>query len=464
MKKTIHLIFALSLFQVFNLQAQMQLWGTTQGTATTFGTIYTISNGDSLSIVHEFLNLTEGGTPTGKLCLANNGFIYGTTVNGGLYGEGIIYKINPNTYAFTKIHDFISSTGVNCFEGLSISDDGILYGTTFEGGAAGGGVLFKFDPATETYSVLFNFNTSTGNVGSIWELINNKFYGTTTYNGANSLGTIFSFDLGTNIFTVLHNNDSLTGYKYGSLLHVGGGLLIGTADCFYYNTPNPIYGLLYSYDINTNVRTVLHNFDTLNGFGATPKLVLATDGKIYGIMSAGGPSYPNNIFGDGVLFSYELSSNTYTALYNFYNSTTGSNNQCGLMQASNGLLYSATFGNSKVFSFDIGANALTLIDNFSNFNTSRASSPILEIGTITSINNKENSHTISVSPNPAEDYIIINNIDKASIVSSIDILGREIDQIQLAGFGKTKVEVSNYPHVFFVKDNQGQVIKVMKSY
>jgi uncharacterized repeat protein (TIGR03803 family) len=463
MKKNL-LLFTILILLISNcLIAQTQLWGTTQrGGTNNYGTIFKLSNGNILNYVHEFAGGINGQQPMGNLCLVNNEYIYGTTVDGGINDKGICYKININTLVFTKIHDFTDTTGGDDVYGLLKGNDGNLYGTTYNG-TIGGPVIYKINPVTDAFTVLATFNSYTGMVGGVWELINNKLYGLTNFHGANGLGTIFSFDLGTNTFAVLHNNDALTGYGGGSILNVGGGMLIGVANSDYQNATNPQYPVLYSYDLNTNTRTIIHQFDTLTGFGVPAKLVLANDGKIYGSASKGGSSYPNNFDGDGVVFSYDLNTNTYTVLHNFEFAVTGRENQCGMMQASDGLLYSATYLSAKAFSYDIVTNTFSIVNNFSNIFGIQPSSPFLEIGTVTSATNKFHSINISVLPNPAEDFIVIDNNEKASNVTCTDILGREIEQIQLAGFGKTKVDVSAYPNVFFVKDNKGEVIKVMKN-
>lgn len=465
MKRNILLIGILLLINIYNVNAQTQLWGTTQlAYPGVFGTIYTISNGDSISYVHEFADLQQGAPPTGAICMANNGYIYGTTSQGGMYNKGTIYKINPNTYAFTKIYDFSNATGGWCERGLMKGTDGNLYGTTNQGGAFNYGVLFKLDPLTDSYSVLCNLDTTTGSIATVWEMINNKLYGLTNNEGANRLGTIFSFDLGTNIFTVLHNNDSLTGCRTGTLLHLGGGLLIGTTSAYFNSLGLHEFGVLYSYDVNTNTRTILHSFDSINGFGVLHKIIRATDGKIYGTAAGGAFNYTSTSQGDGVLFSFDLNTNTYTALYNFDNVVTGRQSQCGIMQASNGLLYSATHGLAKVISYDIISNTLSIVSDFTGLTLAAGPyCPIIEVGSVTSIDKNNSIGNLSLMPNPAQDYILINNSDQSSVVICTDILGKEIDQIQLAGFGKTRVDVSNYPNVFFVKNNNGEVIKVMKN-
>lgn len=462
MKKNL-LLFTTLIFVISNkIVAQTQLWGTTQfGGASNYGVLYKISNGNNLTFEYEFLGGVDGATPVGKLCYADNGNIYGTTTNGGTYGLGICFKFNPNTSTFQIIHHFSVVTGSISFHGLTKGDDGNLYGTCYEGGLNGGGVLFKINPLNDNFSVLFDFSSSSGTYAQIGHVANNVLFGTCANNGANGLGTIFKYDLNTNTFNLLYNNDFILGKSVGTILRMSNGTLIGTAGS-YGDGVNP-YGVLYRFDLTNNTPTVLHYFDSINGMDPTINFIEGNDGKIYGTTALGGPSNGINNWGAGVLYSYDLSTNNYSVLYYLDSISNGSNNQSGILQSSNGLLYFATFNNSKVLSFNLNSNLLTVVDDFSNSYASDASSPLIEISTFTNIVGDNKKSRIYAMPNPAKDYIIIDNYDNSNIATCIDILGREIEQIQIEGFGKTKVDVSNYPQVFFVKNNQGEVIKVMKN-
>ncbi len=449
------------------VNAQTQLWGTTQAGGTgDNGLLYTISNGYTYAVAHEFTGAADGKQPTGSLCYANNGFIYGTTYNGGTTNNGVCFKINPSTLTFTKIYDFTANTGINPQYGLIKGNDGNLYGTCLNGGTTGNGVLFKIDPLTDTYSVLYHFNLTSGTGPIICQWVNNKLYGTTYYQGLHGLGTIFSYDLLTSAFVILHNNDSITGGGGGSILQVNGGKLIGTAGNLL-TGPNGL-GTLYSYDLTTNVRSVLFNFDTLQGIIPSIKFIEGNDGKIYGTTTYGGANNgPVPFYGDGVIYSFDLTNNTYQLLYNLDFNISGANCQGGMMQATNGLLYATAYHggsalNGNIYSFDIISNAFTIIEDFTINMGKHPSSQLLEVPIITALAKNINGDLLKIWPNPAQDVIIIDNTDKANKVICIDILGREIDQIQLAGFCKTKVDVSAYPNVFFVKNNQGQMLKVIK--
>jgi uncharacterized repeat protein (TIGR03803 family) len=132
------------------------LYGTTiEGGTANVGTAYvlTAANGWKKTILHQFLGLSaaDGANPNGLIFDAS-GNLYGTTVGGGKYNPGTIFRLTPNSgrwketvlYSFTGGND-----GAYPSAGLTMDAAGHLYGTTLWGGPAGdtvGGVAFEFIP------------------------------------------------------------------------------------------------------------------------------------------------------------------------------------------------------------------------------------------------------------------------------------------------------------------------------
>ena len=120
---------------------------------------------------------------------------------------------------------------------------------------------------------MYNFDGTTGGntlYGSLIQATDGKLYGTTLYYGANAQGVIYSFDLSTNIYTVLHNFNVMSGsplvYK-SQLIQANDGKLYGTIEQLDSITSH--FGSIYSFDIISNTYTDLFNFDHTNG--ADPK-------------------------------------------------------------------------------------------------------------------------------------------------------------------------------------------------
>jgi uncharacterized repeat protein (TIGR03803 family) len=77
-----------------------------------------------------FLN---GNNPADGFVEANDGLLYGTTFNGGKQNDGVLFRISKTGTGFKVLHNFCSSA--NCADGsipngLLLGQDGNLYGTT----------------------------------------------------------------------------------------------------------------------------------------------------------------------------------------------------------------------------------------------------------------------------------------------------------------------------------------------
>ena len=64
--------------------------------------------------------------------------LYGTARDGGSTGYGTVFKLNPDGTGFTVLHEFDGTTGANPYAGLVQGADGALYGTAPSGGNGGG--------------------------------------------------------------------------------------------------------------------------------------------------------------------------------------------------------------------------------------------------------------------------------------------------------------------------------------
>src|SRR5580704_6420766 len=80
-------------------------------------------------------DISNGDFPYfGSLVQATNGYLYGTTWEGGTGTNGTIFKITP-AGVLTTLHSFDSTDGANPSSGLIQAANGDLYGTTSRGGA-----------------------------------------------------------------------------------------------------------------------------------------------------------------------------------------------------------------------------------------------------------------------------------------------------------------------------------------
>lgn len=113
---------------------------------------------------------TAGSLACGHLAVSPDGHtIYGVTHTGGNYGFGTVFKMDTATGTVTPLHSFgnVANDGEYPVGGVVLAPDGWLYGTTFEGGANRLGAIFAVsinddghdDPyqGNATYHVIYSF-------------------------------------------------------------------------------------------------------------------------------------------------------------------------------------------------------------------------------------------------------------------------------------------------------------------
>jgi len=259
--------------------------------------------------------------------------LYGTTKAGGAAGLGSVYQFNPSTGAITTAYSFQgNSDGEIPYDSL-VKVSASLYGTTYNGGIYGNGTLFKFDPATGTETVLHSFAGPTDGKNLTAGLIDvgGTLYGTAPAGGLYGYGTLFSFDLKSNTLSVLYSftggNDG--GIPSGNLLNVN-GTLYGPS---YYGGADS-NGAIFAYDIATSTETVVHSF-TGGADGDAPVAPLLRQGNIlYGTASG-------YFGGNGVIFQIDLTSGAESVAYSFTGGAAGAQPNSSLVE-SNGSIYGAT--------------------------------------------------------------------------------------------------------------------------
>ena len=272
--------------------------GTTfDGGATDNGTVFNITSNGFLTTLDTF-NITNGDLPFAGLTPGLNGRYFGTTYQGGASGTGTVYALATNgqlttLYSFTDGNDggFVSG-------GLTMGDDGNLYGTTYAGGTVNGGTLFKIT-TNGLLSTLLSFNGTNGAfpyAGLARDEFGN-FYGVTSAGGSSKAGTIFRLSAG-GMFTTLH---SFTGGSDGS--QPIGALTQGGDGNFYGTTA---YGGTYGDGtvfriMSDGTFTNLIQFDGYNGANPSAPLTQGADGNIYGTTQNGG------LDGAGTIFSFATS-------------------------------------------------------------------------------------------------------------------------------------------------------------
>jgi uncharacterized repeat protein (TIGR03803 family) len=171
------------------------MYGTTRaGGAHNEGTVYSIKPSGAETVIHSFGSGSGEGTNPYAGVIAVNGTLYGTTLNGGAYGQGTVYSITTGSSSVeTVLHSFGggSGEGASPYGGL-LDVNGTLYGTTSSGGANGQGTVYSIT-TYGTYAVLWSFGGQSDGATPRSSLIkiNDYLYGTTTQGGTHGDGTVF---------------------------------------------------------------------------------------------------------------------------------------------------------------------------------------------------------------------------------------------------------------------------------
>ena len=171
-----------------------ELYGTTaEGGANGNGTIFRVSKTGRETILYSFNGVTDGGTPQSSLIMDQAGNLYGTA-SGGDANCGTIYRLAPDG-TFTVLYTFAGGTADGCepLAGLYADAAGNFYGTTFAGGSAYAGTVYKLAPdGTET--VLHALNGSDEGAQPESVLVADKkgnLYGTAASGPQYGNGTVF---------------------------------------------------------------------------------------------------------------------------------------------------------------------------------------------------------------------------------------------------------------------------------
>jgi len=126
------------------------------------GTIFCINyDGSGYTILHHFSETSsDGSEPWGRLLAANNK-LYGTTMRGGAYMNGVLFSINPDGSGYENLHHFGQTIEQGTLATGGLTTDGkYLYGTTQLGGTfVTDGTLYSVNIKNGTHAILHDFGS-----------------------------------------------------------------------------------------------------------------------------------------------------------------------------------------------------------------------------------------------------------------------------------------------------------------
>jgi uncharacterized repeat protein (TIGR03803 family) len=257
-----------------------------QGGSFGFGTVFKVTPGGAVTTLYNFTNGADGAYPSAPPIQGVEGNFYGNASScAGLPSgnecipfdtDGSIYKITPEG-AFSVLHTFSGPDGINPFGQLVQGTDGYLYGTTLDGGAHGVGTVFKISTEGD-FTLLYTFDGTHGAhpfAGGLTQGYDGNFYGMASQGGASGAGLLFKITPGGNLTVVYDLADS------GCCSDPVGGLVQATDGNFYGTT---VFGG------NVFRITPGGEFTDLADIGGSPQSVMMqhTNGILYGYNAIGG--------------------------------------------------------------------------------------------------------------------------------------------------------------------------------
>ena len=164
------------------------IYGTTQeGGDAGNGLIFKITLSGTLTTLYTFGG-PDGEDPNG-LVQATDGDFYGTTLGGGANFGGTIFKITPSGTLTTLYNN--CNPGNGCadgqYNGLFQATNGTFYGTTVDGGTNGDGIVFSISVGLGPFVSL---RTPFGKVGTVIDILGTDLTGATSVS-FNGTGAVF---------------------------------------------------------------------------------------------------------------------------------------------------------------------------------------------------------------------------------------------------------------------------------
>jgi uncharacterized repeat protein (TIGR03803 family) len=325
----------------------------------------------TFTVLHNFTGGGDGATPKAGLTMDAAENFYGTTYLGGT-GYGVVFKLkhSGSGWVLTPLYSFAGGNdGANPFGRVAIAADGTLYGTTYLGGGTTGcmgsgcGTVFHLTPSPEApkkalapwnETVIFSFTgvyTGANPQGDIVFDRSGNICGTTVSGGNLDYGAVYQLTPSGNSWseTIIYSPGDFNLFQapYGGVVFDSAGNLYGTSSLGGYGGDGNVYRL--SPAGSGWKAQSLHQFDGTDGAEPIGGLILDSAGDLYGTTSIEGGGY-------GTVFQITFGNGgwTFTTLHTF---PTGKNyggpiDQLFMDRAGN--LYGTTFydgayGSGSVF-------------------------------------------------------------------------------------------------------------------
>lgn len=279
-----------------------------------------------ISILHFFQGAPgDGATPVGGPVFGQGGALYGTTLAGGRFSHGSVFKLTPpkppaTKWSFEIITNFKGiPDGDEPWGSLTIHPDGRVFGTTVRGGdPCDCGTVFMLTPPaqptggalltqwTKTYLRKFRGQPDGANPYSKLVLDGaGSLYGTTHVGGSFDYGTVFKLTPPTGGKWEQKILTNFSGQGFGPLFT--GPLAVGPSGALYGTTASSsgdgFGGTVFKLtppppDATAWKHTILHTFanDGKDGYLPNAAVILDKQGRLFGTTVEGGKLFVGAVF------------------------------------------------------------------------------------------------------------------------------------------------------------------------
>ena len=254
--------------------------------------VFRFNPSGAFDTIHGFVADTDGTRPRTALARTGQQTFQGVTLDGGLYGEGTVFRVTEQG-AFTTFHNFSMTNDGVAATRMVLLEDGNVYGTTWGGGLHALGTIFRITPTGEFVTVYdFQGNEDGGGPSALVAGADGFLYGISYHASNQDAATLFKFSP-TGAFSAVH------GYDAGSEIMSIKGLMLGADGNFYATSGEggtDHAGAIIKITV-TGELTVTHSFvRATDGAGPYSTLVQDADGFLYGIANRGGANDEGTVF------------------------------------------------------------------------------------------------------------------------------------------------------------------------
>ena len=304
----------------------------TVGMGLVIGLLTASAPAQTLTLLHAFAPLgngtnSDGIFPFGALA-ASGGVLYGTTFNGGANSNGTVFAVNKDGTSFTNLHVFAIRGGpvhTNADGGWPgggvIVSGNTLYGTTGLAGPALRGTIFAMKTDGTGFTNLHVFSGGSDGSSTLAGLVlsSNRLYGASQGGGANAYGMLFGMNTDGSAYTNLHSFPGLLNNTNSDGSQPLAALVVAGTNLFGTCWSGGVAGLGSVFRLNTDGSgfTNLHSFTAaVSGTNSDGAMPYA-GGLIVGDNVLYGTTRVGGPLGAGVLYRLNTDGSGFTNLHSF---------------------------------------------------------------------------------------------------------------------------------------------------